>query len=309
MLEARQRRVAHAEVVDGQAQTGLAQRLQRAIGPVLSMAAGALAGVLNPARIESLFSTLATQIPAIVSAIQLVGGGFLTGLQRGLGPLLDRMGGTDIDGFVGGMGALAEAFGNIVGLSVVVLTAIGGIAAVATVGASAVLDLAVQIAGLPERIITDLADIPRQLTAFGEILTAAFTSLGTQMVAGLVGGITSGAGAVRDAVSGLATGAVDTVRETLGIHSPSRVFEELGGHTAQGFEDGITGGAAGVDGAVRAMVAAPSAAGSAGAPAGRGGVFQVFIDGAGREASAIVDEMEARMGFSFDRLALSGGDV
>ena len=231
------------------------QRLQRAIGPVLSMAAGALAGVLNPARIESLFSTLATQIPAIVSAIQLVGGGFLTGLQRGLGPLLDRMGGTDIDGFVGGMGALAEAFGNIVGLSVVVLTAIGGIAAVATVGASAVLDLAVQIAGLPERIITDLADIPRQLTAFGEILTAAFTSLGTQMVAGLVGGITSGAGAVRDAVTGLATGAVDTVRETLGIQSPSRVFEELGGHTAQGFEDGITGGAAGRRGRPRARAA------------------------------------------------------
>jgi tape measure domain-containing protein len=285
------------------------QRLQRAIGPVLSMAAGALAGVLNPARIEGFFSALATQIPAIVSAIQLVGGGFLTGLQRGLGPLLDRMGGADIDGLVGGMGALAEAFGNIVGLSVVVLTAIGGIAAVATVGASSVLDLAVQIAGLPGRIIADLADIPRQLTAFGEILTAAFTSLGTQMVAGLVGGITSGAGAVRDAVSGLATGAVDTVRETLGIHSPSRVFEELGGHTAQGFEDGITGGSAGVDGAVRAMVAAPGAAGTTGAAGAGRGVFQVFIDGAGREASAIVDEMEARMGFSFDRLALSGGDV
>ena len=285
------------------------QRLQRAIGPVLNQAAGAFAGVLNPARIEGFFSALATQIPAIVSAIQLVGGGFMAGLQRGLGPLLDRMGGTDIDGLVGGMGALAEAFGNIAGLSVVVLTAIGGIAAVATVGASSVLDLAVQIAGLPGRIIADLADIPRQLTVFGEILTAAFTSLGTQMVAGLVGGITAGAGAVRDAVSGLATGAVDTVRETLGIKSPSRVFEELGGHTAQGFEDGITGGAAGVDGAVRAMVAAPGAAGSAGAAGAGRGVFQVFIDGAGREASAIVDEMEARMGFSFDRLALSGGDV
>ena len=277
------------------------QRLQRAIGPVINQAAAAFAGVLNPARIEGFFNALATQIPAIVSAIQLVGGGFLTGLQRGLGPLLDRMGGTDIDNFVAGMSVLAESLGHIVGISVVVLGAIGGIFAVATVGLSQV------IAGV-QWFLGDLADIPRQLSAFGEILTAAFTSLGTQMVAGLVGGITSGAGAVRDAVSGLATGAVDTVRETLGIQSPSRVFEELGGHTAQGFEDGITGGAAGVDGAVRAMVAAPGAAGSAGAAAGRG-VFQVFIDGAGREASAIVDEMEARMGFSFDRLALSGGDV
>jgi tape measure domain-containing protein len=284
------------------------QRLQRAIGPVINQAAAAFAGVLNPARIEGFFNALATQIPAIVSAIQLVGGGFLAGLQRGLGPLLDRMGSTDTDNFIAGMSVLAESLGHIVGISVVVLGAIGGIFAVATVGLSQV------IAGV-QWFLGDLADIPRQLSAFGVIVQSALAGLpamlmvlGTQMVAGLVGGITAGAGAVRDAVSGLATGAVDTVRETLGIQSPSRVFEELGGHTAQGFEDGITGGAAGVDGAVRAMVAAPGAAGSAGAAAGRG-VFQVFIDGAGREASAIVDEMEARMGFSFDRLALSGGDV
>jgi hypothetical protein len=275
---------------------------------VINQAAAAFAGVLNPARIEGFFNALATQIPAIVSAIQLVGGGFLAGLQRGLGPLLDRMGSTDTDNFIAGMSVLAESLGHIVGISVVVLGAIGGIFAVATVGLSQV------IAGV-QWFLGDLADIPRQLSAFGVIVQSALAGLpamlmvlGTQMVAGLVGGITAGAGAVRDAVSGLATGAVDTVRETLGIQSPSRVFEELGGHTAQGFEDGITGGAAGVDGAVRAMVAAPGAAGSAGAAAGRG-VFQVFIDGAGREASAIVDEMEARMGFSFDRLALSGGDV
>ncbi len=285
------------------------QRLQRAIGPVINQAAAAFAGVLNPARIEGFFNALATQIPAIVSAIQLVGGGFLAGLQRGLGPLLDRMGSTDTDNFIAGMSVLAESLGHIVGISVVVLGAIGGIFAVATVGLSQV------IAGV-QWFLGDLADIPRQLSAFGVIVQSALAGLpamlmvlGTQMVAGLVGGITAGAGAVRDAVSGLATGAVDTVRETLGIQSPSRVFEELGGHTAQGFEDGITGGAAGVDGAVRAMVAAPGAAGSAGAAGAGRGVFQVFIDGAGREASAIVDEMEARMGFSFDRLALSGGDV
>ena len=285
------------------------QRLQRAIGPVINQAAAAFAGVLNPARIEGFFSALATQIPAIVSAIQLVGGGFLTGLQRGLGPLLDRMGGADTDNFIAGMAVLGESLGYIVGISVVVLGVIGGIFALATVGLAQVLEGVAWFLG-------DLYDIPRQLSAFGPLVVSALAGLpamlltiGTQMVDGLVNGLMGGIGRVRDAVSGLATGAVDTVRETLGIHSPSRVFEELGGHTAQGFEDGITGGAAGVDGAVRAMVAAPGAAGSPGGAAGRAGVFQVFIDGAGREASAIVDEMEARMGFSFDRLAFSGGDV
>ena len=52
----------------------------------------------------------------------------------------------------------------------------------------------------------------------------------------------------------------------------------------------------------------PATEGAGGALGGRG-VFQVFIDGAGREASAIVDEIESRIGAGFDRLALSGGEV
>ena len=111
------------------------------------------------------------------------------------------------------------------------------------------------------------------------------------------------------AVRGLADNAITAARETLGIASPSRVFAEIGGHTAEGFERGVHGGTRGAQDAMAAMVAPPDAAGAAGAFAGRGGVFQVFVDGAGREALGIVDEIEQRMGVTFDRLVLAGGGV
>ena len=265
--------------------------------------------MLTPENIEAFVTFLADTLPEVIGAVRTIGGGFLTGLSKGLSPLLDSLKDSDPSDFVASMGALGEALGHIAGLSVSVLAFLGGIAAVAVVGLSGAL-------GFIQWFIKDLTSAPKQLSTFGSMMVTAVNNIvpqmvtaGGQIVDGLAAGIRGRATAASDAVTGLATGAVDTVRETLGIQSPSRVFEELGGHTAQGFEDGITGGAAGVDGAVRAMVAAPGAAGSAGGAAGRAGVFQVFIDGAGREASAIVDEMEARMGFSFDRLALSGGDV
>jgi tape measure domain-containing protein len=285
------------------------KKLQSSISALIDTGAQAISGVLTPENIEAFVTFLADTLPEVIGAVRTIGGGFLTGLSKGLSPLLDSLKDSDPSDFVASMGALAEAFGHIAGLSVSVLAFLGGIAAVAVVGLSGAL-------GFVQWFIKDLTSAPKQLYTFGSMMVSAVIDIiprmvtaGGQIVDGLAAGIRGRATAAADAVSGLATGAVDTVRETLGIQSPSKVFEELGGHTAQGFEDGITGGAAGVDGAVRAMVAAPGAAGTTGATGAGRGVFQVFIDGAGREASAIVDEMEARMGFSFDRLALSGGDV
>ena len=49
-----------------------------------------------------------------------------------------------------------------------------------------------------------------------------------------------------------------TLKSTLGIASPSKVFAEFGGHTAEGFAQGVEGGSARVGDAVNAMVAVPS---------------------------------------------------
>lgn len=89
-------------------------------------------------------------------------------------------------------------------------------------------------------------------------------SAGADLVQGLVDGITSNASAIVQALVAAVSGGVDAVKKTLGIASPSKVFDEIGGYTAEGMEQGIDGGAAGVAGAANRMGVAAVSAASAG---------------------------------------------
>lgn len=72
-------------------------------------------------------------------------------------------------------------------------------------------------------------------------LVAKLTSIGTNMMQGLVNGIKNMGGAVMDAIGGVVDGAVNWAKGLLGIHSPSRVFREIGDYVGQGLEKGISG--------------------------------------------------------------------
>jgi tape measure domain-containing protein len=276
--------------LNGSSEAG--QRLQRSVALIVDAAAGMFAGVFTPARIEGFVTTLANVLPPMFEAFKLVGGAFVQGLGRALGPLIEMMRNDSSSGeqWLAFAMSFADALGYLVGVSVQVVAGLAALGSILTIVGAEALRWAQFILSLPNLMVT------------------GWQTIGTQMVDGLVSGITSGATRVGDAVRGLASGAIATARETLGIASPSRVFAEIGGYTAEGYERGIRGGTAGAQDAAAAMVAPPVGAGTGGPLAGRG-VFQVFVDGAGREASAIVDEIESRMGVAFDRLALSGGEV
>ncbi len=117
------------------------------------------------------------------------------------------------------------------------------------------------------------AGITAALTALGISVPAQFHSLGGFVVDGLIGGITSRAAALRDAVTGIASSAAEWFKEKLGIASPSRVFMEYGGWISEGAALGMQGGAGAVRTAALAVAAAaalplqaaavPSAAGVA----------------------------------------------
>jgi hypothetical protein len=62
---------------------------------------------------------------------------------------------------------------------------------------------------------------------------AKCSEFGANLISGLVSDITSCLGAVQDAIANVASNTVDC-KEKLGIHSPSRVFGELGGFITQG---------------------------------------------------------------------------
>ena len=88
-------------------------------------------------------------------------------------------------------------------------------------------------------------DIPRAIseavTAIKE-KAAAFIQAGKDLIAGFIGGITEKLGAAKEAISNAAGAVVDWVKGIFDIHSPSRVFKEIGELSMEGlaigFEDG-----------------------------------------------------------------------
>jgi tape measure domain-containing protein len=62
---------------------------------------------------------------------------------------------------------------------------------------------------------------------------------GKNIVMGLVNGITSNVSAAVDAVTGLGSSVIDTAKDVFGIHSPSRVFGEMGQRDVEGLAFGL----------------------------------------------------------------------
>ncbi|WP_086144184.1 phage tail protein [Janthinobacterium sp. GW458P] len=77
------------------------------------------------------------------------------------------------------------------------------------------------------------------LSWFGIKLPAQFTEFGANILRGLVNGITGSMGAVKDAISNAGSSTIAWFKEKLGIHSPSRVFAQLGDYTMQGLAVGL----------------------------------------------------------------------
>lgn len=121
--------------------------------------------------------------------------------------------------------------------------------------------------------------ITAALSALGIEVPAKFQSLGAAVVDGLIGGIGSKLAPLRDTVMQMGGQAWQAFKEKLGIHSPSRVFMQLGGHISEGAALGIersqklaASAALGLAAASMAPMASagPALASSAGAGAGAG---------------------------------------
>lgn len=95
-------------------------------------------------------------------------------------------------------------------------------------------------------------------------------TMGVQMIDGLIAGIKSKATAVVDALGGVVDAAIAAAVDALKIGSPSKVMEEIGGWTAEGFTVGVDDGAADAQAAMNSMVAPPDPA-VAGIGGGKGG--------------------------------------
>ncbi len=187
--------------------------------------------------------------------------------------------------------AIGIGLAIVVGVVVVAIAAIG--AAIGLVAAAAVaigVGIAAALDAIDGAVLTASKAVIASFGAMASGASSAFASvkasvasaiaylkgtslsqIGADMIAGLVNGIKSAAGAVADALSGVVNDAISAAKEKLGIASPSKVTEEMGDNVAMGFTGGIDDGAADAQSALERMVEPPSAAApsSASAPAGK----------------------------------------
>lgn len=209
-----------------------------------------------------------------------------------------------------GMGILMKAFEGIK-LALIIL---GGVIAFVVGLFLGVIAVAVLVSvafwTLLSTVMSFTADASK---AIGDWVVGA-TAAAADFIKGLVDGISKGATDVVNAVKGVASSAVGAFEGALGIQSPSKVMMDLGGHTsagfAQGIEDGgedVHGAASGVAGQAVKGAGAPAASSGSGSSGASGGVVMnvnVQIDGAGKSAEAITDEMVSQV---FQRYALAAG--
>lgn len=100
------------------------------------------------------------------------------------------------------------------------------------------------------------------LSYLGVDLPSRFTEFGNMIVNGLVSGLMAGLGSVKTAISSIGDASIGWFKEKLGIHSPSRVFAELGGFTMAGLTKGLEGGQKGPIDALSSMGKQLTAAGT-----------------------------------------------
>lgn len=81
------------------------------------------------------------------------------------------------------------------------------------------------------------------LNYLGVEMPVRFTEFGGMIISGLISGLTAGLGLVKDTITSLGESTIGWFKEKLGIHSPSRVFAELGGFTTEGLAMGVDAGA------------------------------------------------------------------
>ncbi len=223
-----------------------------------------LSGLVDAADVgAAAFYLLATPIMLVAAGIAAVVVG--AKLLASTWGLLSTLGTAFVDGFVGGIKLLVT---GVTSAATGVYDAITGL----VTGAIAVLNGA----------------------------WAKFTSVGTSLISGLVAGIKAGATAVLNAITGVVQGGIDAAVKLLDIGSPSKVFHEIGGFTAEGFAQGIDDGAPEAERSMADMVEAPTV--KAAKPGKSGGpgitiqagafVFHISGDNAEENARLVEEKIE-----------------
>ena len=206
---------------------GMFERLVTAVNssPVGTMVAGlvnSVAQALDPtaggAKILDVLNGVMSAVAMLRPYLEGIGAGFVKGFGDAFSTVREVM---DLMGMLKGSSPDKDL--------------VAGFTAIATAAGYVVVGIGVVIgavAGLVNLIISAFVTLPENMRMIGTAITE-----------GISAGIDSAKSGLIAKLTGLAELLPASVRSLLGIHSPSRVFAELGGYTVEGLAQGIDQGA------------------------------------------------------------------
>lgn len=270
-------------------------------------------GAINPIGPMALKAAYAVEAFALGFAIQLTK--MYIAIKPALKWLSELFGmGEQGDGLLNVLskiGEVAAVVAVVFGVALAAAMAVVSGAILAVVGIFAMFGAAIYTT------ITTVWALLNGLVAVGTAITEWATTVGVNIMLGLVQGITATVGAVVSAVSNAVGSAITAAKSVLGIASPSRVFAEIGDNTVMGFTESVDAGATDAQGSMASLVApdavaasAPAAGAQAGAGKGAGGGGKAFdFAGATFNFHGVKDAESARDMFAEMFTKLLEGDA
>ena len=282
---------------------------KRLLGTLDAVASGVsdMLGTVDLGAMSSAFDSVSKAvdvvgdvITAVMPYFKALGGGVWDGIKAAAGPVGDLLG--SIGGVKSGpLESVVAAFrtiGEVIGVALVVMGVLVGVS-VAIAGA---------LSMIPYALVAGITLAVGWLVKLG----AGMYSIGSSIVQGIGNGISSGISWIVGIVENMGGSIKGAIKRVLGIASPSKVFQQIGDYTAEGFAQGVQGNSAPQD-AVTSMVdpkVASTARGGSGGGGGRsvdvGGIsVTVNVQGSatGDTADKIAAEVANRIGIFFETLA------
>lgn len=221
---------------------GIAGVMERIIAPINAIG-DAISGVINGTMswdkaITTMLESISAKLPAFIQKGLEMVLKLAEGIAQGLPQLLVR-GLNAITKFIEGLG---QGNGELMSKAVEI---IGNLAMGLIKNAPQIISAGLRLLkALLQGLLNGIGMIPSIVGRIGKNILNAFKSVdlksaGRQMINGLWNGIKSAFDSTIAKVKALASKLPTAVKKVLGIHSPSRVFAEIGMYTGEGFALGI----------------------------------------------------------------------
>ncbi len=216
--------------------------------------------------IERIVSKAEQLAPLVRDVVRAFGGAAWQSFSRQLGPLLEQLGavGDDAEGTIAVAELLGSSLGTLLGFGVRVTAWLVDFYANLAIGVSFIVRVADAIMSVVD--------------ALREIAVGPWMSIGSQIVDGMREGWFGPSQSFVSDIGNWSNDIANASRANLGIHSPSKVFADIGSQIPAGMSLGIDSGAGAVERSLSGMVAPPSLPGfgALSGLAGMGGINAVF---------------------------------